>query len=191
MNQKSLALFSGKSIVLLALVTTAALSAVASRAQATEVGSSRKFGMGFQIGDPTAITAKLFVGGRNAFDFGVGFGGWGYGWCTDSNDHTYRCGALNHNLSLHMDYLFQENILNMRNRLDWYAGLGGRVITSAYGSNNLGRDMVLLGRVPLGLAVTFQRPSFLEVYFEIAPAIVIFPPLDFAVDVGLGVRAYF
>jgi hypothetical protein len=177
--------------VLLTLVAMAAFAAVPGRARGTEVGSSRNFGVGFQIGDPTAITAKAFVAGRHAFDFGVGFGGWGYGWCTDSNDRTYRCNSLNHNISLHSDYLFQENILNMTNRLDWYAGFGGRVIMSAYGSNNLGHDVVLLARVPLGLAVTFQRPSFLEAYLEIAPAVVVFPPLGFAIDVGLGVRAYF
>jgi hypothetical protein len=193
MNPKSSLALSRSPIfaVLLTLVAAAGLSAAPGLAQATEVGSTRNFGLGFQIGDPTAITAKAFVGGRHAFDFGLGFGGWGYGWCTDANDHTYRCGSLNHNVSLHADYLYQENILNMTNRLDWYAGLGGRVIMSAYGSNNLGRDVVMLARVPLGLAVTFQRPSFLEVYLEIAPAIVVFPPLDFAVDVGLGARAYF
>jgi len=40
----------------------AILSVGASRAQATEVGNSRNFGLGFQIGDPTAITAKAFLG---------------------------------------------------------------------------------------------------------------------------------
>jgi hypothetical protein len=163
----------------------------ADRVQATEVGTSRNFGVGFQIGDPTAITAKLFVGGAHAFDFGLGFGGWGYGWCRDANNNTYRCGDINHNFSLHMDYLYQENIVTATNKLDWYAGFGGRLITAAYGSNNLGHDVVLLARVPIGIAATFRRPDFLEAYLEVAPAIVIFPPLDFGIDVGLGVRAYF
>jgi hypothetical protein len=51
--------------------------------------------------------------------------------------------------------------------------------------------MVILARVPIGLAAAFRRPSFLEAYLEIAPALVLFPPLDFTIDVGLGVRAYF
>jgi hypothetical protein len=174
-----------------AMATVAVMSAHASRSQATEVGMSRNFGVGFQIGDPTAVTAKLFVGAAHAFDFGLGFGGWGYGWCRDGRGDTYRCGNLNHNFSLHMDYLYEENIVNRGTRLDWYAGFGGRLITSAYGSNELGHDALLLARVPLGLAVTFQRPDFLEAYLEIAPAVVILPPLDFTVDVGLGVRAYF
>jgi len=163
----------------------------ASSARATEVGTVRNFGVGFQIGDPTAITAKVFVGGSNAFDFGLGFGGWGYGWCTDANGHGYRCGDLEKYISVHADYLYQENIINRTNRLDWYAGLGGRVIMWAYGADIPGHDVALLARVPVGLAVTFRRPDFLEVYLEVAPALVVFPPLDFTFDIGLGVRAYF
>jgi len=160
-------------------------------AHATEVGSTRNFGVGFQIGEPTAITAKAFIGGPNAVDFGVGFGGWGYGWCRNADGQEYRCDDVNHNLSLHADYLYQENIINMTNRLDWYAGLGGRVIMSAYGSNNLSHDVVAIARVPIGIAATFRRPDFLEAYLEIVPGIVVFPPAEFAIDFGLGVRAYF
>ena len=180
-----------KRFAALTLATVAIMSTHATSSQATEVGTSRTFGLGFQIGDPTAVTAKLFVGGAHAFDFGLGFGGWGYGWCRNANGDTYRCGDLNHNFSVHVDYLYEENIVNRRARLDWYVGAGGRLITSAYGSNQLGHDVVLLARVPVGLALTFQRPSFLEVYLELAPALVVVPPLDFTIDVGLGVRAYF
>ena len=169
----------------------AILSVDATRSQATEVGTTRNFGLGFQIGEPTAITAKVFVGGAHAFDFGLGFGGWGYDWCRDSNGHTYRCGNVNHNFSFHMDYLYEEKIVNRAVRLDWYVGFGGRLITAAYGSNELGHDVVLLARVPLGLALTFRRPDFLEAYLEVAPALVVIPPLDFTIDVGLGARAYF
>ena len=179
-----------KRLALFILAVAAASSSYASRVQATEVGTSRNFGVGFQIGEPTAITAKAFVGGAHAFDFGLGFGGWGYDWCRDANGYSYRCGDVNHNFSVHMDYLYEENIVNRTNRLDWYAGFGGRVITSAYGNDNLGHDVVVLARVPIGIAATFRRPDFLEAYFEIAPAIVVVPPLDFTIDIGLGVRAY-
>ena len=180
-----------KRLILLTLATATILSVGAGPAHATEVGASRTFGVGFQIGEPTAITAKAFIRGPNALDFGLGFGGWGYGWCTRPDGTGYRCGNLNHNISLHADYLYQENIVNMTNRLDWYVGVGGRVIMSAYGSNDLGHDVVLLARVPIGIAATFRRPDFLEAYLEIAPALVVFPPLDFTIDVALGGRAYF
>jgi len=122
-------------LALLTLAAAAIVSTDARRSEATEVGASRNFGLGFQIGEPTAITAKAFVGGAHAFDFGLGFGGWGYDWCRDANGNSYRCGNINHNFSFHMDYLYQENIVNRTNRLDWYVGFGGRLITSAYGSN--------------------------------------------------------
>jgi hypothetical protein len=179
-----------KRLALLTLAAAAILSTGAGRAQATEVGTSRRFGLGFQVGEPTAITAKAFLGGGNAFDFGLGFGGWGYYECRDVNGNTYRCGDFHHNISVHADYLYQENIVNMTNRLDWYVGLGGRLIVSPYGTNDLGHDVVVLARIPLGIAATFRRPNFLEAYLEIAPAIWI-PWLDFTIDLGLGVRAYF
>lgn len=178
-------------LALLTFAVAAITSTAESRAWATEVGTTRNFGLGFRIGEPTAITAKTFVGGAHAFDFGLGFGGWGYDWCRDANGNSYRCGNVNHNFSVHMDYLYQENVVNATNRLDWYVGFGGRVITSAYGSNDLGHDVVVLARVPIGIAATFRRPDFLEAYLEIDPAIVVIPPLDFTIDVGLGVRAYF
>ena len=180
-----------KRLTLFTLAVVAINFTYESRVQATEVGTSRNFGVGFQIGEPTAITAKAFVGGAHAFDFGLGFGGWGYDWCRDANGNSYRCGNINHNFSLHMDYLYEENIVSATNRLNWYVGFGGRMITTAYGSNNLGHDVVVLARVPIGIAATFRRPDFLEAYLEVAPAIVIVPPLDFTIDVGLGVRAYF
>ncbi|MGB8294481.1 MAG: hypothetical protein WCG85_03570 [Polyangia bacterium] len=180
-----------KRLSLLTLAFVTILSSGAGRASATEVGTTRNFGLGFQLGEPTAITAKAFLGGANAADFGIGFGGWGYGWCTRPDGSSYRCGDLNHNISLHADYLYQENIVNMTNRLDWYVGVGGRVIMWAYGANDLGHDVVLLARVPIGIAATFRRPDFLEAYLEIAPALVVFPPLDFTIDIALGVRAYF
>jgi hypothetical protein len=180
-----------KRSILLTCAAVAVLCVGAGRAQATEVGNSRNFGLGFQIGEPTAITAKAFFGRGHAMDFGVGFGGWGYGWCKDGNGNSYRCDDVNHNISLHIDYLYQGNIVNMTNRLDWYAGFGGRLIMSAYGDNNLSRDVVVVARVPIGIAASFVRPNFLEVYLEVVPGIVVFPPLGFNIDFALGVRAYF
>ena len=174
-------------LVLLASVAAAIVAGGPSRAQATEVGNLRTFGLGFQIGEPTAITAKVFVSGTSAYDFGVGFGGW----CYDGNGHSYACDSLQGYLSLHADYLYQENLVNMTNRLDWYAGFGGRVVLWNYGAGSSADGVALLARVLIGVAATFKRPSFLEAYLEVAPALRVFPPLWFSIDVALGVRAYF
>jgi hypothetical protein len=87
--------------------------------------------------------------------------------------------------------LFEQPIVESKVRLDWHVGVGGRAIFWGYADNNGDHGATLLARVPLGLDLTFRRPEWLEVYLEIAPALVVAPPLGFTIDVGLGVRAYF
>jgi hypothetical protein len=169
------------------LLATVALAPKA--AEATEVGTSRTIGFGVQLVDPTAVIGKIFLDRNDAIDFGLGF--WGYGTCYDGNGNPYRCGNGRHDFSIHLDYLYEENIVDSRVRLDWHVGVGGRLIFWGYTYNNSDHGVALLGRVPIGLDLTFRRPHWLEVYLEIAPALVIIPPLDFTFDVGLGVRAYF
>jgi hypothetical protein len=172
--------------MVLAITVVAGASATA---HATEVGSSRTFGLGFQIGDPTALIGKVFVGRGNALDFGVGFGGYGYARCRDNNGHWYYCGdRYGRDLSLHADYLWQENLVRQQVNLDWHIGAGGRI---AFWDAWDDRTVALIARMPLGLDLTFARPSFLEVFFEIAPGIMIAPRLDFDLDAALGVRFYF
>ncbi len=162
---------------------------LAGNAGATEVGTARTFGLGVQLFDPTALIGKLFLDRYDAVDFGLGF--WGYGTCYRSNGSTYYCGDAAANFSLHADYLSEEPLVQRRLRLDWHVGVGGRAIFWGYANDNGDRGVTLLARVPLGLDLTFPRPDWLEVYLEIAPALVVVPPLGFTIDVGLGVRAYF
>ena len=49
------------------------LAVVGQSAQATEVGYSRKFGLGVVIGDPTGLSAKVWIAPTNSLDFGLGF----------------------------------------------------------------------------------------------------------------------
>lgn len=172
------------------LLAVLALVMAGGTAQATEVGISRNFGVGFQLGDPTAIVAKAFLNGNDAIDFGLGIYGYGRGYCYDDHGSRYWCNGGHGSMSVHADYLYQENIIHGNLKLDWHVGGGGRVIFWNYGDSGHS-DVALLGRVPLGFDFTFRRPSFLEAYIEIAPAIVVIPPLDFTIDFGLGVRAYF
>jgi hypothetical protein len=158
-------------------------------ANATEVGSSRNFGLGFQLGDPTAFTGKAFIGGLNAIDFGLGFGGYGYGRCRDPEGRRYYCGDRGwSDLSLHADFLWQDNLVHSTARLDWHIGAGGRLIFwDAFDRGYID----VIARMPLGLDLTFQRPGFIEVFFEIAPGIVIIPFAWFDLDADIGVRFYF
>jgi hypothetical protein len=175
--------------VILSTLLLACITATSSNALATEVGSSRPFGLGIQLFEPTAFIGKLFLDRNDALDFGVGF--WGYGRCYD-HDGPYYCDHANSYFSLHFDYLYEETIVQSGPvKLDWHAGAGGRMVFNSYVSDNRTRDVAIFGRVPLGLDLTFRRPSWLEVYLEVAPGLWVFPPLAFDIDVGLGVRAYF
>jgi hypothetical protein len=162
----------------------AALLGASTRASATEVGKGRDFGIGFAFGSPTSLVAKYFIGGGNALDFGLGF--WRYGNCPGNDNRPfcdeYRPFSL---VSVNMDYLWQEPLVaGSAASLDWHIGAGGRVWAG-------GGDFALAARMPVGLDLTFRKPSFLEVFLELAPAVYIVPSVYLDIEAFLGVRFYF
>jgi len=177
-----------KRVILLSILLFTAGAIRSELASATEVGTSRQFGLGVQLFEPTAFIGKLFLDRNDAIDFGVGF--WGYGRCYNNNG-PYACSNGNQYFSLHFDYLYEEPIVDTVVRLDWHVGAGGRMAFNSYYNGDGRHDAALFARVPIGLDLTFRRPHWLEAYLEIAPGLWILPPLAFDIDVGLGVRAYF
>jgi len=156
-------------------------------AQATEVGYGRNLGLGFEIGNPTGFVGKYWVNRVNAWDFGVGFDGYAYGWCTNDAH-----GVCDGRFTINADYLWQSNIAKGSAQLDWHIGAGGRLNIW----NDANRSYFALGgRMPVGLDLMFNSPSFLEVFFEIAPLIYVGPSVGrilwFSFDGNLGVRFYF
>jgi hypothetical protein len=179
-----------KRVTFLSALFFAALATAPGTAGATEVGTSRTFGLGIQLFEPTAVIGKLFLDRNNALDFGFGF--WGYGRCYDSNGNPYVCNDYYDAYSLHFDYLYEEPIVDSVVRLDWHVGVGGRMAFGGYYYDSHGRhDFALFARVPVGLDLAFRRPRWLETYLEIGPGLWLYPPLHFDIDVGLGARAYF
>jgi hypothetical protein len=170
-----------------AIVTAVLLMGAVRTASATEVGYGRKFGLGIVLGDPTGLSAKYWVGPTNSLDFGLGFYGYGfYDRCWDNrpcNRAGYNSGSFN------MDYLWQSNLVRGQAQLDWHIGAGGRIVW--YGDCGSGPCADLKARMPLGLDLMFANPSFLEVFFEIAPALYVFPRVVADIEGGLGVRFYF
>jgi hypothetical protein len=160
------------------------LSLADGTAQATEVGYGRKFGLGFELGEPTGLVGKYWLTTTNALDFGVGFWGYSWGWrdCGGGG-----CGGAQA-FSFHADYLWQSNLVKSSAQLDWHIGGGGRAIIW----NDPGGGHAAVGaRMPVGLDLMFSNPSFVEVFFEIGPALYIGPTLWLQFEGGLGVRFYF
>jgi hypothetical protein len=175
-----------------AVATAILLVGSARRANATEVGSARKFGLGLVLGDPTGLSAKYWVTPTNALDFGLGFWGYGVGnHCWHDNAGYAHCDnyyGYHHAGTVNVDYLWEWNIARGKAQLDWHLGPGGRLIWR--GQCN-GDCVALAARMPVGLDLTFSEPSFLELFLELAPAFYVVPGFDFAIEAGLGIRFYF
>jgi hypothetical protein len=174
-----------RKLILTCLATTLlGVGVGASRpAQATEVGYNRTFGLGFELGDPTGFVGKYWVSKTNALDFGIGFWGYAWGYCNKDNP----CNAGYQNYSFHLDYLWQSNLVKSTVQLDWHIGAGARAIVWNGGAGH--SNAAIGGRMPVGLDLMFTNPSFVEIFFEIAPALYV--PFGFNIEAGLGARFYF
>jgi hypothetical protein len=172
--------------VCLALVMLLSLVLHPSTASATEVGKGKNFGIGFAVGDPMALVGKVFIDKDNAVDFGVGFFRlWNR--CR-TRDGARICGGFG-SVTFNADYLWEFEIVEGRSaKLDWHIGAGGRLWLADSDDN---QDLAIAGRMPVGIDLTFQRPDFIEVYLEVAPAMYVFPDFGVAPEGNLGVRFYF
>jgi hypothetical protein len=75
----------------------------------------RRFGLGFMVGEPTGLSAKLWTSQTKALDFGLGLSAFG---------NRNNSGTLVH---FHMDYLWHSfNAIKSADRFPIYYGIGGR-----------------------------------------------------------------
>ncbi len=179
-----------KRFCLLAAVAGCTYFADLSTAHATEVGNGRDFGLGFALGRPSSLVGKVFLGGENALDFGLGFSSFGSNcWDRDGDRYCDNRWRFNH-ITANVDYLWQDEIVRGTGaKLDWHIGVGGRIWLYEDGYND---GLALAARMPVGLDLTFPKPDFLEVYLELAPALYVFPSVGLdLVEAQLGVRFYF
>jgi hypothetical protein len=173
-------------ILITTFLAAVLLAGAAHVAQATEVGYNRKFGLGFMVGDPTGLSAKLWIAPTNSLDFGLGFWGYGFGDHCDPNNGCNRYGYSNG--TFHMDYLWQSNLIRGTAQLDWHIGPGGRLIWFS-GCN--GNCLELKARMPVGIDLMFANPAMLELFFEVAPSFYVAPFFGFDVEAAFGARFYF
>jgi hypothetical protein len=162
------------------LSTVLALALLATPARAgSDIGYRRSVGIGGMIGDPTAITAKFYVGRHNALDTALAFG--------PETDWMY----------VHLVYLWHPSVLAREPGfdLDWHIGVGGVVTNSPYDRwwwyDHYRYDEPVIGvRTPIGLDFNLARAP-LQFFGDVAANTYIVP--ETAIDLGaaLGLRVYF
>lgn len=134
--------------------------------------NTRNLGLGLILGAPTGLSGKLWIDDIHAFDFAVGSFG-------------YYEGTPYGGVNVHADYLwhhygvFGDPGSDAYRNLPLYVGVGG-VFASP--------DVAGVRGV-LGITYLFERRF--DVFFELAPTLVIAPFMGFGTSAGLGGRYYF
>lgn len=121
------------------------------------------FGAGIILGEPTGLSAKLWVDSVKAFS-----GALAWSFVDESS------------LQLHLDYL--EHRFNLtdveKGRLPFYYGIGGRI--------KLEKDDTRMGmRLPLGVDYIMENVK-LDFFFEIVPIMDLTPKTEFDMNVAVG-----
>ncbi len=143
-------------------------------------GQSKKFGLGFIIGEPTGLSAKLWTSKSNAIDFGLGWSVKGYRFY--AYDPGYYEVSHTH---FHMDYLWHSfNALGNTGEFPLYYGVGGSIYAAS------GYDTAFGIRGVFGVS-WLPRSAPVDIFFEVVPTLIIVNPSGFAIDAGLGARIYF
>ena len=159
----------GKNLLALAVALILSFSSASAGAKTPP----RRFGVGVVLGEPSGITAKYWLSGSHALDFGLAY-------------------STGNSVLLYSDYLwhFFEVIKeegSFFRQLSLYAGVGGFFgLTDA----KAGSKARLGLRIPLGAEWRPKNPP-LGVFVEIAPGIRLAPDTSASIHGGIGVRYFF
>ena len=138
-------------------------------------------GVGFFLGEPTGVDAKLGLGPRSALDLLFGwYSGWNDGRHIDDGAYT------------HATYLLQPLVARGRSVLvPLRLGIGVAVFDDA---GHFDEHLHVAARVPLEVAILFRHVP-LEIYGEVALKATFVDPDDthrtLDIDGGIGLRFYF
>jgi hypothetical protein len=144
------------------------------------IAQERQFGLGIIIGEPTGLSAKLWVSPATAFDFGLG-------WSVGGDRISHYNGGFDggSRIHLHMDYLWHWfDAIHSSERFPLYIGVGGRINTGA------GYDASAAVRGVFGIA-WLPRQVPIDVFLELVPSLQVVPSTGFGIDAGLGARYFF
>lgn len=125
------------------------------------------FGLGVILGEPTGLSAKLWMTEKTAIDGGVAWS-------------MYHEGALH----VHADFLVHSfNLINVsKGQLPLYFGLGARL--------KLSEDTQVGARIPVGLAYLVDGAP-LDIFLEIVPILDLIPATGFDINGAIGIRYFF
>ena len=125
--------------------------------------AQKNFGIGVILGEPTGLSAKLYTGGSNAFDFAAA-------WSFKGDGH----------LLLQADYVWHSWLTQASSgKLALYYGIGGRVIFQ--------NDPRFGVRIPIGLDYQFTTAP-IDIFVELVPILDFVPSTNFNLGGGIGVR---
>ncbi len=132
----------------------------------------RRLGLGLTIGQPSGLSGKIWLDATHAVDFAAGSFG-------------YYTGSSYNGVNIHVDYLWHRYGLfgrlgsDARTRMPLYVGVG-----ALFTAPNVAGV-----RVPFGITYLFRQPF--DMFFELAPTLILAPAAGSGVDAGLGGRFYF
>jgi len=128
--------------------------------------AQKSFGLGIILGEPTGLSAKLWTGSSNAFDFGAAWSFEGSG-----------------NFLFLADYVWHSSLTRASSGgLALYYGIGGRVVFA--------NDPNIGVRIPIGLDYIFSSAP-IDIFLEVVPSMDLTPSTDFDLNGGLGIRFWF
>ena len=146
----------------------------------TAFAQDRRFGLGLIVGEPTGLSAKLWVSDKTAVDFGLG-------WSVGGDRLYYYNGGYDGSsrVHFHMDYLWHWfDAIRSYERFPLYTGLGARInLGGGYYSSVALRGVLGIAWLP------FNAPF--DVFLELVPSLQVMPGTSFGIDAGLGARFYF
>ena len=126
-------------------------------------------GAGVILGEPTAISAKFWLGENNAIDAALGY----------SFDKGEK------GISLHSDLVYHlRSISDAELQFPLYYGFGLRFRAREKTKGNFGVRGVI------GILWWNTSPP-IDIFFELAPVFKLFPSTELDLDAGLGARYYF
>jgi hypothetical protein len=138
------------------------------------------FGLGFMVGEPTGISAKLWTSSVNAFDFGLG---WSIGGDRIGSYKGYYNGGSR--VHFHMDYLWHSfEAIHSSERFPLYYGIGGRINSGA------GYDASAAVRGVFGIA-WLPHNTPIDVFLELVPSLQLTSSTGFGMDAAIGARYFF